>query len=361
MAKLRQVGKLGSPGDTRLKFDDIASDLVRDYEINNLRSLSYLRAKIKILGEHFGRVRIERIDSSAIRSFTLSRKRVGAANATINRELAALRRMFTLARESGREIAVPHFQMLKEDNARQGFLEHCEFLKLQEHLPDYLRDFIAFLYYSGWRAGEARALEWRDVDLDHGVVLVRPEVSKTKQGRTLPLGAETSEIIGRAVRARRPSCPFVFHRGDLQIQKGTYRNAWTTACADAGLGERFLVHDLRRTAARNLVRAGVHETVAMKLTGHKTRSVFDRYNIASDADVRRATELLSIHLAGRSATAAEGDQVDAEMCGKCVGTGETEGNGRPTEVSAESQSPRNPVHSVCAFSALSECLGPTVD
>ena len=121
-------------------------------------------------------------------------------------------------------------------------------------LSEYLRDPIAFLYLSGWRLGEMKALEWRDVDLAGKVVHLRPEISKNKDGRLLPLSGELLEIMDRAHAKRRPDCPFVFHRDGEPI--GDFRKAWSTACKAAGL-HPILVHDLRRTAVRNMVRAGI--------------------------------------------------------------------------------------------------------
>lgn len=152
---------------------------------------------------------------------------------------------------------------------------------------------IAFLYRSVWRLGEMKTLEWRDVDLGGEVVHLRPEISKNKDGRLLPLSGEMLEIIERAHSMRRPDCPFVFHRDGEPI--GDFRKSWSTACKAAGL-HPIVVHDLRRTAVRNMVRAGIGDRVAMALSGHKTRSVFDRYNIVSEADLVAATERLQAHL-----------------------------------------------------------------
>lgn len=126
---------------------------------------------------------------------------------------------------------------------------------------------------------------------------LRPEVSKNNDGRPLPLRGELLEIIQRAHGKRRPDCPFVFHDEGEPI--GDFRKAWKTACKKAGLAG-IILHDLRRTAVRNMVRAGIPERVAMELSGHKTRRVFDRYNIVNDADRARATELLQSHLGAQS-------------------------------------------------------------
>jgi len=166
-------------------------------------------------------------------------------------------------------------------------------LILRENLTTYLKDPVTFLYLSGWRVSEMRALEWRDVDLSGRVVRLRPEISKNKDGRLLPLKGELLQVIERAKEGRRPDCFYVFHLDGQPV--GDFRRAWKTACKAAGLNG-IIVHDLRRTAVRNMVRAGIPERVAMSLSGHKTRSIFDRYNIVSEADLAQATERLQTHL-----------------------------------------------------------------
>ncbi|MBV8454004.1 MAG: tyrosine-type recombinase/integrase [Deltaproteobacteria bacterium] len=225
--------------------------------------------------------------TNRIKAYAASRQEEAAANASINRELAALRRMFTLAVQDGRLSSAPYVPTLEEDNARQGFLDRGAFVSLRSNLPAYLRDPISFLYFSGWRLSEMKALEWRDVDLTGGIVCLRPEISKSKEGRVLPLSGELLEIVQRAHATRGPGCPFVFHRDGEPV--GDFRKAWATASKTAGL-HPILVHDLRRTAVRNMVRAGIPDRVAMALSGHKTRSVFDRYNIVSEADLTTAAE-----------------------------------------------------------------------
>jgi len=112
----------------------------------------------------------------------VDRQQEGAANASINRELSCLKRMMKLAVQAGSLDATPHIPMLEENNARQEFVNHAEFGSLMDALPESLRDPIRFLYLSGWRKGEMRSLEWRDVDLQNAAIRLRPDNSKNKAG-----------------------------------------------------------------------------------------------------------------------------------------------------------------------------------
>jgi integrase len=133
------------------------------------------------------------------------------------------------------------------------------------------------------------------------VIRLRPEASKNRRGRTLVLAGELGALIDRRWHARLTAAadgttrmvPLVFHRDGEPV--GDFRKAWATARETAGLQGR-LFHDLRRTSIRNMVRAGVPERVAMEVSGHKTRAVFDRYNIVSEADLKAAVERTSDYL-----------------------------------------------------------------
>jgi len=294
-------GRLIGPEEEKVTFEEMAQDIVRDYEINAKRSIPSLRLSVSHLSRFFGLDRALDITTDRVRAYISNRQGEGASNGSVNRELAALKRMFSLAVQAEKLSARPYIPTLEENNARQGFLDHGSFLALREHLPDYLKGPATFLYLSGWRVSEMRCLEWRDVDLAGKVVRLRPERSKNKDGRVLPLRGELLETIEAARERRRPECPFVFHLDGRPI--GDFRKAWKTACKAAGL-DGIIVHDLRRTAVRNMVRAGIPERVAMGLSGHKTRSVFDRYNIVSEADLVLATERLQSHLESQSRSPA---------------------------------------------------------
>ena len=268
-----------------------------DREINGKRSVESVRLSLRHLRDHFGLDRALDITPDRVAAYVRGRQKEGAANGSINRELAALKGAFTLATRAGKLGSAPYIPLLEENNSRRGFLDHGGFLALRDGLPEHLKDPVTFLYLSGWRVSEMRTLEWRDVDLPGRELCLRPEASKNKDGRPLPLRGELLEIIQRAQEIRRPDYPFVFQDDGKPI--GDFRKAWKTACKKAGLAG-IIVHDLRRTAVRNMVRAGIAERVAIELSGHKTRRVFDRYNIVNDADRARASELLQSHLSAQS-------------------------------------------------------------
>jgi integrase len=216
----------------------------------------------------------------------------GKKPATLNRETQLLGQAFRLAQERRLVQRVPHIRHLPERNARQGFFAQDEFEKVVEHLPPYLKDFARFTYLSGWRKGEISKLRCSDVDQQGRVSRLRPEISKTQDGRVLVLHGELWEIVERRW-LERTMVPWIFHRKERPI--GDIKKAWKTACNKAGVPGK-LFHDLRRTAVRNMVRAGVPERVAMAVSGHRTRSIFDRYNIVNEDDLRDAMTKTQIYL-----------------------------------------------------------------
>ena len=113
-------------------------------------------------------------------------------------------------------------------------------------------------------------------------------------GRILPISHPIAEALARRRARRDPDSPLVFHRDGIPVRR--WRTAWRTGCQAAGVPTRFL-HDCRRTAARNLIRASVPERVAMLLTGHKTRAIFDRYNIINEQELLEAGDQLVEYLA----------------------------------------------------------------
>lgn len=276
-------GRLVGPTEERVTFDDLAADFGRDRALKGKRSAKDAAQRVAHLRRHFGFDRAVDITTPRIRAYQDDRLKEGAGAATVNRDLAALSRMFTLAIQAGRLSTKPHIPRLPEPQARQGFFEHGHYLAVRAKLPDDHADILDFGYLTGWRVSEILTLEWADV-VD-GVIRLRPELSKNRRGRVIALAGPLADVLERRQAARKLTTPRVFHYHGRRITN--LRKRWRTACTAAGLpGMKF--HDLRRTAVRNLTRAGVPDSVAMNVTGHKTRSVFDRYNIVSEDDTRQA-------------------------------------------------------------------------
>jgi integrase len=275
-------------------------DLVSDYRVRRVKSFGSALSHLKPLREQFGEWRALEITYRAIETYITKRREAGKSNATINRELELLRRAFRLALDRQLLHSTPKVRALTENNTRQGFFERADLEAVVAALPAYLQDFTRFAYLTGWRKGEIASLRWTDVDRDAGAIRLRPQAAKTGRGRTVMLKGDLAELIDRRWQARLFEkegnvrvAALVFHRDGAPV--GDFRKAWATACKAAGVPDK-LFHDLRRTAARNMVRAGVPERVAMAVTGHLTRSMFDRYNIVSEDDLRIAAQKTTLYV-----------------------------------------------------------------
>ena len=281
------------PTMNRITFEEAAADVVNDYQANGKRSLKDATRRIALhLQPAFAGRRMIGITTADVRAYIAARQDAKASNATVNRELALLKRAFSLAVKARKLTGHPDIPLLREDNVRAGFFEPEQLDAVCRHLPPAIVPVIRFAAITGWRVrSEVLPLEWRQVDFGAGRVRLDPGTTKNRKGREFPFTADLETLLTdqRAEHDRLTRqgtlCPYVFHRDGAPIRD--FHDAWTTACKAAGCPGR-IPHDLRRTAVRTLVRAGISEHVAMKLTGHETRSVFDRYDIVSGDDLRAA-------------------------------------------------------------------------
>lgn len=302
------LGRFIGPYAERVTIGDLAEDLLNDYRVNGKRSLEGLEHRLKHVLPFFGDYRAHEVGTDLVKKYIAFRKEEGAENGTINREMAALKRMYSLGVQAEKIYRRPHIPMLQENNVRKGFFEYGEFLMLKEALPDYLRPLVDFAYFTGWRKQEILSLKWNQVDLQARTVRLEPGTTKNKKGRMIVLEGELLSVIQRQwdkrIVTRIPGqyptllCPYVFHRNGKAIRD--FRDTWDTACKGTGLTGKIF-HDFRRTAVRNMVRAGVPERVAMMISGHKTRSVFDRYNIVSEEDLKEAARKTWAHTQNQDA------------------------------------------------------------
>jgi integrase len=277
----------------KVLLTDLKALIEADYKINDRRSGKRLTQSWAHLVEFFGKdERAINITAPRLALYLTRRSDEGARPATIKNELAALKRAFNLARKSGTLLPneVPAaFPTIAPSAARQGFFEREQHEAVKAALSSDVAAVAEFMFWSGWRRGEALGLRWSNVDMGAGII--RIETSKNREARTLPFAALPilAELIAerRAVtdvvqQQRGMIVSHVFHRNGAPIHH--FRRSWITACRKAGCPGR-IPHDYRRSAARNLSRAGVPEPVIMQLCGWKTRSVFDRYRIVAEREL----------------------------------------------------------------------------
>jgi integrase len=284
---------------TKLTFDDAAKDVVNDYTVNGKKSKAWVQRRIdKHLTPAFGGRRLSAITTPDLRAFAAQRLAAGASPAEVNRELAIVRRAFRLAiaddKYHGR---MPKFPMMQERKTRQGFFDDAMFATVRDHLPAALQPVVTFAYVTGWRVpSEVLPLEWRHVDRKAGEARLEPGTTKNQAGRVFPFTDTLRALVDdqwrqhEALAKAGTICRFVFHRHGKRIKD--FRGAWNAACTAAGFPGR-IPHDFRRSAVRNMERAGLSRSVAMQLTGHKTEAVYRRYAITSEGDLREGVDRLN--------------------------------------------------------------------
>jgi len=285
----------------RTRFEDLISGLKHDYVIKGFKSWDRREDHINHLLTVFKGMRVKSISTETLKGYVAKRLEEGAAPATINRELACLRRMMILGAHQTPPVVgrIPHFPTMSETKVREGFFEHDEFLSLRGAAPDYIKTPLTIAYYTGMRLREIisqNGLRWEQVNLTEGSIRLTAAQTKTSHARVIYMGDDFLEVM-RETRKRQlqqyPQCPYVCQRRGKPFNE--LRKGFLNACARVGLvGKTF--HDLRRTGVRNLIRAGVPETVAMKISGHKSRSIFDRYNITSEQDLQDAASKLNQYI-----------------------------------------------------------------
>lgn len=300
----------------RLRFEEAMKDVIADYVANQYDTLDDTQGRIdNHLTPFFGGRRMATITKADIAAYIAhriaqpivtgkgkNRKSRRPSNGAINRELGVLKRAFTLALHNGKLLYAPYIEELEEKNVRKGFFEREQLDAVLAHLPEELQAVVEFAFITGWRVdSEVLTLEWRHVHFDACEVRLEPGETKNGEARTFPFTTALYALLlkRKAVHdewaQKGHLCPYVFFRlmatgrGGPKSPRKIIRfdKTWRPACVKAGVPGKWL-HDFRRTASRNLVRSLVHEKVAMGLTGHKTRSVFDRYNIVSPRDYQDA-------------------------------------------------------------------------
>jgi integrase len=309
------TGTFVGPQTERVRVSELAEDFLREYRINERKTVDDAERRWEThLKPFLGYMRAVDVTSSVLARYVDERQQEGAKNATINRELAALKRMFRLGMLATppKVLRLPGFPMMKEHNVRKGFLDDAQFRILVGGSELWFRALVECGRTYGWRVSELLTMRVRQVDLAQRTIRLEPGTTKNSEGREVVMTDAVFTLLSACVIGKGDEA-FVFTRANGK-QVRDFRVTWEKACVRAGVGgmacsgcgavktdskrcecgERhskysgLIFHDLRRTAARNLRRAGISETVIMKIGGWKTRSVFERYAIVNRTDMTDA-------------------------------------------------------------------------
>jgi integrase len=305
-------GEVLLPRVDRITYDEARADLIKFYKTYETRDIGEAETRLKHLDAFFSKRQLVAITPDVVTSYADERRAErkdetgdtipGAANGTINRELETLSKMLRLAYKNGKLSRLPFVEKLAEAPPRAGFVTREQFDTIRKRLPDELRAAMTVAYTFGWRKREVLDLKKHQYNPKDATLRLDPGTTKNGEGRVVKVTSELQAMLDAQVarvreieRKAERVIPWLFPHleGALAGQRiSDARKAWESACKDAGL-PGLLIHDLRRSAVRNMEQAGVARSVAMKLTGHKTENVYRRYAIVSEADLDSAAVRLA--------------------------------------------------------------------
>jgi integrase len=303
----------------KTKVGDLLVLAEQDYANEGRTSWAHAEGRWKNhLKAHFADVPANGVTTDMIDQYIVARQKQKASAGTVNRETALLKRLLHLGmRTKPRKVSsVPYFPHLKEADPRQGFLTQAEYDILKEHAKQlWLRTLLAVWFTFGWRKTEVLRLRARQVDLTRGTISLPPSSTKEKFPRVVAMTGEIKALLAMLMEGK---------TGEDQVfcrDEGRYkgqpvrdiRNDWTAMFAAAGIEER-MVHDMRRSAIMNGTERGVNPDTMMKISGHRTQSVFSRYNIQKLDRLRDAARLIEAGAVLEGATDTKTD-TDTQTAG----------------------------------------------
>jgi integrase len=313
-ADQRGLHKFTAPKNQKLTLHDLLESLKKDFELRGKLSPQNKSGLARAEAD-FGNYRAMGLTATQLDAYVEERLAKRDRPATINRISQIVGQAYRLAIRRGDLNSMPSIRHLSEaGNERKGFFSREEFDRVSANLPRELADFALFGFLTGWRKNEIASLSWSDIE--DGVIRLRGENAKNGEARSVVIAGELSALIDRRKQARLANgvlTALVFHRDGEPVLE--FRKSWASACVASGVGKMVcpkcgaegtvktcpqcevrteytgrIFHDLRRSGVRHMVRAGVPQSVAMKISGHKTASMFRRYDIADEEDLRAAME-----------------------------------------------------------------------
>jgi len=292
--KQKMAGMLPDREIRKITCGELLDDVLRHVEENGKPSTAKIWKLVveANLKPFFGKLKASGISTDKLREYRDKRKADEVSDATCNRELSILRTAFNLGRKCTppKVDRLPYFPLVSEaGNARQGFLTDEQYAKLRDALPDDLKPLFVTAYFTGVRLGELLAWSWDQVDWQQEFVTLKADETKSGHARAVPILAGDMRDWLKWAHGQSNGCSRVFNRLGEPIKE--FRKAWKDACKVAEVPD-LKFHDLRRTAVRNMRRAGVSQVVRMRITGHRTDSMERRYNIVDVEDIKSAKALM---------------------------------------------------------------------
>jgi integrase len=303
----KERGELSAGAPEKVLIGELLDDVLKS---DIKESTRYIWEKVveKNIRPFFGNLRARRLSTDQMDQYREKRKAAGRSDATVNRELSILRTAFHNARKRTppKVHTVPYFPMVQETTVRKGFLSDQQYAALRDALPEELKSLFITAYNTGIRKGELLSITWPQVDFESRLITLEYGETKNQEARSVPIIAGDMFDALTTAKEKRDECwprsPWVFSRRGELIKD--FRWAWEEACKSAGVPD-LNFHDLRRTAVRNMRRAGVAQVIRMKISGHKTDSMERRYNIVDAVDLANARELIERRQAATEGEGAE--------------------------------------------------------
>lgn len=292
---LRDAGKL-DPYEGRVKVDALAESYKIYARNSKPKSADWIELVWRVhLEPEFGGYVASRVTTDQLQRYAADRLNAGAATSTVNRELAIFKAMLRQGTEVDppKLLRVPRFpEKLREPNPRSGFVTEEQYKTLQDKCRlGWLHALLAVAYNYGFRKQELLGLRVFQVDLKERTIQLLPGTTKNDMGRTVKMTNEVHKWISECVKDKgSEDAVFTWANGDPVID---FRGSWAKLTKDAGL-PNLLIHDLRRSAVRRMIRKGISKHVAKKISGHSTDSVFDRYDITDETDLTDAAMKLEL-------------------------------------------------------------------
>jgi integrase len=307
-----EVGLKDLPKPECLKVSTLLDRLWETYK-GTRKANSENLSQLKRTKEEFGSKIADTLSKEDVDAYVKRAQKDGFANSTINNLTGMLATAYRVAK-----LAPPEIRKLEVNNVRTGFFSRAEFDAVLAQLDGDWKDFVRFAYLTGWRFGMISALRWQDVDLEASEINLDGQYTKNGEPIKVTIEGEIAAVLAIRKKARTVKnagstgiSAFMFHREGKPVCE--FRKAWIRACLATGQGTMVCpkcqtegtatrcakcksrakyrgrhFHDFRRSVVRDLIRSGVPQSVAMDMTGHKTDSVFRRYNITDTQDLREA-------------------------------------------------------------------------